>query len=342
MTWALPAIVGGIALGTPNNEGWGILNNLNDRFKGSYATDCAKSKPIAPGCNGVPAISGSNGFSYTIEHEASHFLGLLHPHDFNTVEKDAKGKWTRYGTMSSHYPDFSMAPTTYLGDFAPYSVLDQDIIQRGHTGEYLQQVQDHIADAYLLDGAAGRTSPSKATKKKVSESSRWRSQASTLFRCGDYLHAERAMRNASLAAQGVYGPVVKPRQLKAGERVLLAVNPQPVFGPDGKPVKGCRSGSSKVPSKVVRPGAHRRRRHPRPAAASALPILAVVAVTLTAGGVRPEGPGLRVRCPALVMTEVMRRIASGLGGAVPRLGYDQGAAPHAIGQTDGHGAPPPA
>lgn len=251
MTWALPAIVGGIALGTPNNEAWGILNNLNDRFKGSYATDCSKSKPFAPGCNGVPPISGSNGFSYTIQHEASHFLGLLHPHDYQFVEKNPKtGKWDQYGTMWSHYPDFTMAPTTYLGDFAPYSVLDQDIIQRGHTAEYLQQVQDFIADAYLVDGTKGLTKPSAATKKKVAESSKWRSQASTLFACGDYLHAERAMRNAALAAQGIFGPVVAPRQLKPGEKVLLKVNPQPVFGPDGQPVKGCKSGTSKAPKKL--------------------------------------------------------------------------------------------
>ena len=248
MTWALPAIVGGIAEGTPNNEGWGILNNLNDRFKGSYSTDCAKSKPFAPGCNGVPAVSGSNGLSYVIEHESSHFLGLLHPHDYQTVEKDAKGKWAYYGTASSHYPDFSMAPTTYLGDFAPFSVLDQDIIDRGHIAEYTSQVQDYLADAYLTDGAAGRTSTSALTSRKVTESGRWQDLGSRLFACGDYLHAERAMRNASLAAQGVFGPVIAPRRLKAGERVLLAVNPQPVFGPDGEKVKGCASGPSRTPA----------------------------------------------------------------------------------------------
>jgi hypothetical protein len=281
-TWALPAIVGGIALGTPNNEGWGILNNLNDRVKGAFSTDCAKSKPVAPGCNGTPEIAPGSGFSYTIQHEASHFLGLLHPHDYQTVDKDSKGNWTYYGTAGSHYPDFSMAPTTYLGDFAPYSVLDQDIIQRGHTAEYLSQVQDYLADAYTQDGIAGAGALSSLTKRKVSAASSWQKQGSALFACGDYLHAERAMRNASLAASGTFGPVVAPRQLKPGEKVLLAVNPQAVYGPDGGEVAGCVRGNSVVPPRVTLPGGKLPTvAGPGLAATGANPILPVLAVLLT-------------------------------------------------------------
>lgn len=246
-TWALPALVGGIAMGTPNGEGWGNLNNVNDRVKSEVATDCAKSKPVAPGCNGVPPISPGGGFSYTIEHESSHFLGLLHPHDFVVVDQDSKGKWSYYGTGFAKYGDFAMAPTTYAGAFAPYSVLDQDIIQKGHVGEYLRQTQDYLADAYLTDGMAGRSTPSAQTQRKVRESAHWRDLSSRLFRCGDFLHAEHAMRNAALAAQGVFGPVVAPRQLKPGEKVLFSVKAQPVFGADGQPMPGCASGTSRVP-----------------------------------------------------------------------------------------------
>ena len=246
-TWYLPAIVGGVALGTPNDEAWGILNNVNERSKTAKATDCAKSKPFAPGCNGVPPVANpGSGFSYVVQHEASHFLGLLHPHDSLTVDKDATGKWRYYGNSYRHYADFAQAPTTYAGAFSPYSVIDQDIIQRGHAAEYLRQVEDALGDAYLTDGLAGRTAPSALTKRKVAESTKWRTQATTLFRCGDYLHAERALRNASLAAQGTFGPIVKPRALKAGEKVLLEVNPQAVYGLDGQPVKGCAAGRKVV------------------------------------------------------------------------------------------------
>lgn len=254
-TWALPAIVGGIAFGTPNDEGWGILNNINDRVKYHKATDCTKSLPIAPGCGVTPPPRDpGSSFSYTIQHESSHFLGLLHPHDMLVVEKDAKGKWSYYGDSYRHYGDFSMAPTTYAGAFAPYSVLDQDIVQRGHTGEYLRQVQDYLSDAYHQDGAQGLARPSALTQRKEAQATRWRKQASALFACGDYLHAERAMRNAALTAQGVFGPTIAPRQLKAGEKALFTVTPQPVFGPDGKRVKGCVAGQSAVPPTVVKGG----------------------------------------------------------------------------------------
>ncbi|MFN2590297.1 MAG: hypothetical protein ABR518_05975 [Actinomycetota bacterium] len=239
-TWYLPAIVGGVALPTPNGEIWGILNNTNERAKTYKATDCGKSQPFAPGCNNIPpAVDPGRGFSYTVQHEASHFLGLLHPHDSLTVDRDSTGRWRYYGTSYRHYGDHSMAPTTYAGSFAPYSVLDQDIIQRGHTAEYLRMTQDLLADAYLLDGMKGLAGPSSSTKRKVREAGRWREMASRLFGCGDYLKAERAMRNAFLAAQGVYGPVVKARPLEPGEKVLFKVNPQRSYSAEGKVNKGC-------------------------------------------------------------------------------------------------------
>jgi hypothetical protein len=215
--------------------------------KSTLATDCKKSKPFAPGCNGVPPISGGSGVSYTIAHESSHFLGLTHPHDYITVAKDSKGAFSYYGSGFAKYADFSMAPTTYAGAFAPYSVLDQDIIQRGHTAEYLRQSQDFLADAYLQDGMAGRTRISGTTQAKVTQTGNWRGLGSTLFACGDYLHAERAMRNAALAAQGVFGPIVAPRPLKAGERVLFRVDAQAAYDADGKVKKGCAGTPTSAP-----------------------------------------------------------------------------------------------
>ena len=200
------------------------------------------SATIAPECLGAalpPNRNPGRGFSYTIEHESSHFLGLLHPHDTNPVEKNSAGQWEYYSQIYVSMGDFSQAPTTYAGSFSPFSVLDQDIIQRGHAAEYMRMAQDTIADAYLRDGVSGRTSPSDATAKRQAEMQRWRTLGSQLFACGDYLHAEHAMRNSLLASQGVFGPVVPPRQLKAGERVLFQVEPQAVYGPDGGSLPGC-------------------------------------------------------------------------------------------------------
>jgi hypothetical protein len=239
----IPGSAGGVGLTTPNGEAWGILQSLNEVSKPATATICGDSSPLAPGCGITPPDpqQGYGGFSYVLQHEASHFLGLHHPHDSLVVEKDAQGKWQRYGYSYRFYGDFSQAPTSYAGTFAPYSVLDQDVLQRGHTAEYLQHVQDRLADAYLLDGAAGRPGPSEATSAKVREATRWRDVASGLFACGDYLHAERAMRNADLAAQGVFGPVVAARPLSPGEQVLFEVRGQRSYDPDGGALSQCNA-----------------------------------------------------------------------------------------------------
>ena len=54
------------------------------------AIDCAHSSPVAPGCNGIPdTFRHDYGLTYTMEHEAAHFLGVNHPHDGAvTVERD--------------------------------------------------------------------------------------------------------------------------------------------------------------------------------------------------------------------------------------------------------------
>lgn len=282
-TWYLPLIVGGVALPTPNDEIWGILNNVNDRFKTAQATDCAKSKPIAPGCGVVPA-TGGGGFSYTVQHEASHFMGLLHPHDSLLVEKDVNGDWEYYGYSYRHYGDHSMAPTTYAGAFAPYSVLDQDIIQRGHAAEYLRMTEDTLADAYVLDGMRGLSGPSVLTKLKVAEAARWKASASQLFACGDHLEAERAMRNAFLAAQGTFEPVVAPRALKPGERVLFSVKAQRAFNASGAQIAGCGAAAA-APPKVL--GAKEPAGKPLPATGlSDAPLLGVLFMATAAAIVR--------------------------------------------------------
>lgn len=247
-TWAIPLLSAGVAWGTPNEEAWAIFSSLNDRTKWGGATDCSRSLPVAPGCTEVTPSGrfldlslGGSGFSSTVVHEASHFFGLLHPHDSRVVERDEEGNWERYGVQFVWLGDFSQAPTTYAGGFFPYGVLDQDIIQRGHVAEHLRMARDYLADAYLQDGVAGLAGPSPDTAKREAEMERWRGLAARLLACGDNLHAGYAARNATLAAQGVFGPLVAPRPLEPGERVLFTISPQPVFGPDG-PVPGCATG----------------------------------------------------------------------------------------------------
>lgn len=208
-TWALPVVVGGIAFFTPHEESWGNFQNLNE----------GTENPVFP---------YGGGFTYFVEHEASHSLGLLHPHDSVGVDKDANGKWNYYYDTFVWLPDMTQSPTTYLGVIYPYGVWDQDNLMRGHVAEYIQSAQDAIADAYFEAGRRGiggiDQAPEVVARGKLMTS--YLEKGRSLFANGDYLHAEYAFRNAHLAAAGHTGPDVEPRELRPGDKVFFKINPQ--------------------------------------------------------------------------------------------------------------------
>ena len=198
VNWTEPLLVAGIVFPTPNSEAWGVLQDVNDRTKAVGATDCMKS-PIAPECLGVAVPTNRKpgaGFSYVIEHESSHFLGLLHPHDTNPVEKNSAGQWEYYSQVYISLGDFSQAPTTYAGSFSPYSVLDQDIIQRGHAAGVHADGAGHDQRRVPGYGVVGRTSVSAATAKRQAEMERWRALGSRAV--GVRRLSARGTRNAEL------------------------------------------------------------------------------------------------------------------------------------------------
>ena len=80
--WALP-IAAGIATNR-NGVPWGYLGSVNDVFK-SPSSDRDQSMAFAH-----PEVSGG-AFSYTAIHEASHYLGLAHPHDSIGATRNADG-----------------------------------------------------------------------------------------------------------------------------------------------------------------------------------------------------------------------------------------------------------
>lgn len=237
-TWALPAIVGGIAAGTEDGEAWGVLNNVNDRFKSCashYPAGGEDGEPTSMTDQCLPTQESGTGFSYTIEHEAAHNLGLSHPHDGSYgVDKCPEGhpdagKWKCYWMGLGWMYDISAAPTTYAMSYRPYEVEDQDNLQRAHVAEYLVAAQDALRDRLKKQVNAGRTTPTAGWRADYREMKEWRAMAGRLFRKGDYLHAEYAARNASLAARGVpdtRARTTKPRLLQAGQVFYFKVNPQ--------------------------------------------------------------------------------------------------------------------
>ena len=246
LTWALPAIVGGIAVGTSDGEAWGVMNNVNDRFKSSASHYPAVQPGDAPGSKrsmtsaSLPTQDSGGGFSYTIEHEAAHNLGLSHPHDGSygvdrcPADHPQAGQWECYWNGLGWMYDISAAPTTYAMSYRPYEVEDQDNLQRGHTAEYLIGAQEALTKRLAEEAKAGRTSPSAGWSGDFARMKQWRTQAGELFRKGDYLHAEYAARNAALAARGVpqtAGNTSDPKLLEAGQVFYFNVHPQG----DGRP-----------------------------------------------------------------------------------------------------------
>jgi hypothetical protein len=249
-TWSLPVIVGGIAFYTEDGEAWGVLNNVNDRFKGAHSHYPAVQPGDAPGSKrsltdqSLPTQNPGSGMSYTVEHEAAHNLGLSHPHDGSYgVEKcpegDVKaGQWECYWSGLGYMYDVSAAPTTYAMSYRPYEVEDQDNLQRGHTAEYLIGAQEALRKRLSDEAAAGRTTPSDAWVADYSRMKEWRTQAGTLFRAGDYLHSEYAARNASLAARGFPQTAANtsdPKLVEAGQVFYFNVHPQPSGADAPKP-----------------------------------------------------------------------------------------------------------
>lgn len=237
-TWALPAIVGGIAVGTADGEAWGVMNNVNDRFKSCASHYPAGGEAGEPQSLPVPCLptqETGTGFSYTIEHEAAHNLGLSHPHDGSYgVDKCPEGsknagEWKCYWNGLGWMYDISAAPTTYAMSYRPYEVEDQDNLQRGHIAEYLIAAQEALKGRLTKMAKDGMTSPTSAWESDYREMKQWREVASRLFKNGDYLHAEYAARNASIAARGVpHTPAwtSEPRLLEAGQVYYFKINAQ--------------------------------------------------------------------------------------------------------------------
>jgi hypothetical protein len=243
-TWGLPAIAGGVSIDDGHNEAWGVVNNVNDRFKwcgSNYPvynpqTDQAPKPVSTAPCH--PKQETGTGFSYTMEHEAAHSLGLSHPHDGSygvdrcPAGHPNAGKWECYWTGLGWVMDISAAPTTYAMDYRPYEVEDQDNLQRGHIAEYLISAQDTLRAKLTDEAAAGGSTPSADYQARYAEYTSWKTKAVSLFKVGDYLHAEYAARNAAIAAKGFppAGRTIDPRLVGAGQIFYFNVHPQSTLG----------------------------------------------------------------------------------------------------------------
>ena len=200
--WAM-AIAAGIAT---NRDGvpWGYLGSVNDVFKTPSADRDETMRLAHP-------ETGSGAFTYTSIHEASHFLGLAHPHDSIGAVRRADGTARYYDGFTWAY-NSTAAPTTYSHTELVYSILDQENIARGHTAYYLKWADEALEDgghAFYDDGATTVDLLPSAARKL-------RDRAVSYMQKAEYLFSRFEFVNATFAAQTAFRAAAAYRDLALG------------------------------------------------------------------------------------------------------------------------------
>jgi hypothetical protein len=219
-SWALPVIVAGIA---PNRNGvpFGYLNSVSDLTKSSHADRDEAIAAIHP-----QAFSGS--FTYTAIHEASHYLGLAHPHDSTGATRNADGSPRYYDGFTWTY-NTTAAPTTYSHSEIAYSILDQESIARGHSAYYLKWADEALEDGGNAYHAAGTTQisqlPANARRLRNEAIGAMR-KAERQFARFDFVNAtfaaQRAWRAAAAYRDGAKGLAPGTSELEKGTKLAGA------------------------------------------------------------------------------------------------------------------------
>lgn len=200
--WALP-IAAGIATNR-NGVPWGYLGSVNDVFK-SPASDRDQSMAFAH-----PQVSGG-AFTYTSIHEASHYLGLAHPHDSIGATRNADGSPRYYDGFTWAF-NSTAAPTTYSHTELVYSILDQENIARGHAAYYLAWSDEGLAQAGDAYAAKGITLVSQLP----ANAARLRQEAIANAKRAETLFAKFDFVNATFAAQKSWRSAAAYRDLALG------------------------------------------------------------------------------------------------------------------------------
>jgi hypothetical protein len=201
--WALP-----IAAGIATNRGgvpWGYLNSVNDVFK----TPKADSDPTMAMAH--PEVVGTGAFTYTAVHEASHYLGLAHPHDTVGATRNADGSPRYYDGFTWAF-NSTAAPTTYSHTELVYSILDQENIARGHTAYYLKWADEALAEAGDAYYAAGKTTVGSLPSKVQ----RLRREAISAIAKAEYAFAHFDFVRATFSAQLAWRKAAAYRDVALG------------------------------------------------------------------------------------------------------------------------------
>jgi hypothetical protein len=200
--WAL-AIAAGIATNR-NGVPWGYLGSVNDVFKTPQA-DRDQTMTLAH------PQTGTGAFTYTSIHEASHYLGLAHPHDSIGATRNADGSARYYDGFTWAF-NSTAAPTTYSHTELVYSILDQENIARGHTAYYLKWADEALADGGQAYFDAGITTLSQLPAAAAN----LRTKAINAGKDAEAKFAKFDFVNATFAAQRAWRAAAAYRDLARG------------------------------------------------------------------------------------------------------------------------------
>lgn len=200
--WALP-IAAGIATNR-NGVPWGYLGSVNDVFKSPHADRDQTMAMAHP-------TTGTGAFTYTSIHEASHYLGLAHPHDSIGATRNADGTPRYYDGFTWAY-NSTAAPSTYSHTELIYSILDQENIARGHAAYYLKWADEALAEGGEAYAARGVTQVSLLP----ANAARLRKEALSASAKAEGLFAKFDFVNATFAAQKAWRAAAAYRDLALG------------------------------------------------------------------------------------------------------------------------------
>lgn len=233
--WALP-VAAGIAT---NRAGvpWGFLNSVNDVTKWNGA-DKDQTLVLAH-----PNVLFSGTFTYTTIHEASHYLGLAHPHDTVGAVRGEDGEPVYYDGFAWTF-NTTAAPTTYSHVETVYSILDQESIARGHMTYYLSWTGEALEEAgaaFASDGVETIDELSEeaynlrriATWKRVEAQERYADFefVAATFSAQDAWRAAAALRDIALDLEPGTSQVEKGTQHGTDAELDAAGCPEPSAAP---------------------------------------------------------------------------------------------------------------
>jgi hypothetical protein len=196
--WALP-VAAGIATNR-NGVPWGFLNSVNDATKWSGA-DAEGGVPVHP-----DYYSGT--FTYTTIHEASHYLGLAHPHDTVGATRNEDGTPRYYDGFAWTF-NSTASPTTYSHVETAYSILDQESIARGHFSYYIEWTGEALEES----GQAWSERGIDTIGQLPARAAELRSIATTGIREARWHFSQFRFVDASAAAQRAWRAAAEYRDL---------------------------------------------------------------------------------------------------------------------------------